>query len=101
MAVLNAATVWFLGVSRSGLDIRQSCEQGNGLRFDEAWNEAHYSESQSFFPLHAKCSATVDLVPAWVNPAVVTLVLLAGACLCVAFCLEARDHRASGAPASL
>ncbi|MGW2836686.1 hypothetical protein ACWCWD_02660 [Streptomyces sp. NPDC001493] len=90
-ALLNAATVWFLGFSRIGLDIRESCEYANGVRFDERWNEAHYGESQNFFPLHAKCSATVDLVPAWVNPAFVVLVLLAGACLCLAVFLGVRS----------
>lgn len=84
MSLLNAATAWLLGISRGGLDIEESCEYRNGVPFDEKWNDAHYMESQKFFPLHAKCSATVDLVPAWVNPTIIALLLLSAVCLCMA-----------------
>lgn len=90
ISLLNAATVWILGFSRSGLDIRESCEYKNGIPFDGKWNEVHYMESQKIFPLHAKCSSTVDLVPAWVNPAIAILALVCAACLCAAIYLELR-----------
>ena len=90
VALLNAATVWLVGFSRAGLDLRESCESRSGVRFDDAWNDVHYAESQRFFPLHAKCSASVDLVPAWINPAVIALVLLFVGCLGAAGWLGVR-----------
>lgn len=90
VAFLNAVTAWVLGLSRNGLDLRESCEQKAGT-FDDAWHDAHDAESQKFFPLHAKCGATVDLVPAWVNPAIVVLLLLSAAGLCAAVGLGVRS----------
>jgi hypothetical protein len=84
VSLLSAAVVWFFGLSRAGLDLRESCEYEHGVRFDEKWNDAHYAESQNFFPLHARCNADVDLVPAWINPTIVALALLSVAFLCMA-----------------
>jgi len=91
ISVLNAVTVWLLGFSRTGLDLKESCEYKNGVPFDDKWNDVHYMESQGVFPLHAKCNATVDLVPAWINPTVIALTLLSVACLCTAIYLEVRN----------
>ncbi|MEV3927958.1 hypothetical protein [Streptomyces sp. NPDC049944] len=89
IAFLNAVTTWFLGLAQPGLDIEESCVSRTGS-FDDTWNAAHYLESQRLFPLHAKCGATVDLVPAWVNPTIVVLLLLSGGCLCAAAFLTVR-----------
>ncbi|MFM9615450.1 hypothetical protein DF268_31170 [Streptomyces sp. V2] len=88
ISLLNAVTVWAVGFSRTGLDIKESCEYKHGVPFDEEWNNEHYMESQKIFPLHAKCNANVDLVPAWINPTIVALALLSIAFLCVAVYLE-------------
>ncbi|MFJ7630529.1 hypothetical protein ACIQZN_28995 [Streptomyces sp. NPDC097595] len=100
MALLNAVTAWLLGASQVGLDLKESCEFRHGVSFDEAWNDVHYAESQKFFPLHSKCSATVDLVPAWVNPAIIALTLLAVGFLCGAVCLRVRDFVQGGGETS-
>ncbi|MEV7087828.1 hypothetical protein AB0O07_18355 [Streptomyces sp. NPDC093085] len=91
VAFLNAVTVWLLGFSRGGLDLRESCER-DGHVFDDVWNGTHYQESQNLFPLHAKCGAAVDLVPAWVNPAIVFLLLLSIGCLYAAVHLTVREN---------
>ncbi|MEU3984153.1 hypothetical protein AB0F77_29445 [Streptomyces sp. NPDC026672] len=39
--------------------------------YDEAYWDAHAEEFGNLFPLHNKCGARFDLVPEWVNPAVV------------------------------
>lgn len=44
-------------------------------------------------PLHDKCNATYDLVPAWVNPALVILPLLAAICLGLAVRLAVVNQR--------
>ncbi|CAM5645998.1 Integral membrane protein OS=Streptomyces fumanus OX=67302 GN=GCM10018772_38650 PE=4 SV=1 [Streptomyces fumanus] len=90
VALLNAATCWFIGLSQAGLDLREACEYDHGVRFDDKWNDAHYAESQQFFPLHARCNADVDLVPAWINPTIIALVLLAAALLGAALFLAVR-----------
>ncbi|EFE75095.1 hypothetical protein K7395_22170 [Streptomyces filamentosus] len=90
IAFLNAATAWILGFSRAGLDLRESCERRSGVPFDQKWHDTHYMESQGLFPLHAKCSASVDLVPSWVNPTVIALSILSAAFLCTAVCLGVR-----------
>ncbi|MER6720463.1 hypothetical protein [Streptomyces halstedii] len=91
VAFLNAATAWVLGLSRAGLDLREACERKAGVPLDDAWNAHHYEQSQKVFPLHARCDATVDLVPAWINPLIVVLLLLTAVCLCTAVCLGARN----------
>jgi hypothetical protein len=90
VSLLNAATFWFIGLSRAGLDLREACEYDHGVPFDDKWNDAHYAESQRLFPLHARCNADVDLVPAWINPTIIALVLLSVALLGTALHLAVR-----------
>ncbi|CAM5513907.1 Integral membrane protein OS=Streptomyces fumanus OX=67302 GN=GCM10018772_38650 PE=4 SV=1 [Streptomyces fumanus] len=71
--------------------MREACEYDHGVRFDDKWNDALYAESQQFFPLHARCNADVDLVPAWINPTIIALVLLAAALLGAALLLAVRS----------
>ncbi|GAB3116034.1 hypothetical protein GCM10027160_24340 [Streptomyces calidiresistens] len=90
VALLNALTVWLIGLSPAGLDLKEACEYWNGVPFDEQWHALHHMESQKWFPLHAKCNANVDLVPAWINPMIIALVVLSIACLCMAIYLGVR-----------
>ncbi|MFI7277918.1 hypothetical protein [Streptomyces sp. NPDC049879] len=91
VTLLNTATLWFVAVAAGGLDLAEACEYGHGVRFDDEWNSAHYRESGRLFPVHARCSADVDLVPSWVNPALVALALLSLACLGAAVALGVRN----------
>jgi hypothetical protein len=59
-------------------------------RYDESYRAAHRREPQRWFPLHDRCGASYDLVPAWVNPALVVLSVLSLGCLGVAGWLVVR-----------
>jgi hypothetical protein len=73
-------------------DPGESCDAA-GQRYDDAYRAAHWREPARWFPLHNRCNAGYDLVPAWVNPAVVVLTLLAAGCLGVAVWLVAARRR--------
>ncbi|MFR9725861.1 hypothetical protein ACL02R_21215 [Streptomyces sp. MS19] len=91
VTLLNTVTLWFVAVAAGGLDLEEACEYRHGVRFDDGWNSAHHRESGRLFPVHARCSADVDLVPSWVNPALVVLALLSLACLGAAVFLGVRN----------
>ncbi|MBB5642313.1 hypothetical protein [Cryobacterium roopkundense] len=76
--VVMVAT-FVVGAAASGLDVVEKCAEA-GQSIDRAYLEEHRREFTRIFPMHSMCSATFDLVPAWVNPvlliaAVLTLVL--------------------------
>ncbi|MFJ4465909.1 hypothetical protein ACIP2X_00160 [Streptomyces sp. NPDC089424] len=48
-----------------------------GETYDRAYRRANFEEYTRWFPLHDRCHAGYDLVPAWVNPVFVTLPVLA------------------------
>ncbi|MFV0134822.1 hypothetical protein ACLGIH_16565 [Streptomyces sp. HMX87] len=92
------AVAYVTGIFSTGLDVEETCEYGHGVRYDDAYRAAHVEESGRWFPLHSKCDASYDLVPAWVNPAIVLFSLLAAAgvlCLVAAAvtALRARTDR--------
>ncbi|WP_157867863.1 hypothetical protein [Streptomyces prasinus] len=64
-------TSWVWGASRESLDIRETCRLTHHEHYDEAYWESHAEDFQRVFPLHNKCNAHYDLVPAWVNPTIV------------------------------
>lgn len=72
-------------VSQGGLDAEETCLHGHGARYDAAYVDAHAAEFRQWFPLHFRCNPEVDLVPSWVNPAIVVFALLTAiGVLCVA-----------------
>ena len=87
LSVLSCAGipfVWIWGVFSSGLDVEETCELFRGQDFDDDYRSEHLRETSRVFPLHNKCNASYDLVPIWVNPALVCLTLLAVGCLITA-----------------
>lgn len=64
-------------------DFRETCELEHG-GWDRAYGQVTY------FPLSRPCNAYQDLVPPYVNPAVV--VLLAATALCVGLAVAARRN---------
>jgi len=66
-------------------DVRETCDLEHG-----GWDRAH--GQVTYFPLSRRCNAQHDLVPAYVNPTVV--VLLVVAVLFAGLAVAARrDHR--------
>ncbi len=97
LCVVAAAVTWFIGAfSGSSLDPEESCHAA-GTTYDEAYRSAHWREPSRLFPLHNKCNAAYDLVPAWVNPALVLLLLAATTCVGVAVWLAVANKR-NGSP---
>ncbi|HEX5740582.1 MAG TPA: hypothetical protein VFY17_03385 [Pilimelia sp.] len=88
---LTAGT-WLWGSFSGGLDMEEACRFQHGQPYDEAYYEAHRADYFRLFPLTRRCHATYDMVPAWVNPAVVGCGLLLATS--AAGVLWARKHQA-------
>jgi hypothetical protein len=80
LSVLALGSVFFVGLAAPGLDVREKCELA-GQTLDMVYREQHSGEPGQFFPLHDKCNADYDLVPGWINPALVFFAVLAAALL--------------------
>lgn len=75
VAFVLAAAVWMYGAFSGGLGTVYTCAT-RGQAWDTEYSRQNRGESGRFFPLHTKCNADYDLVPFWVNPALVSLTLL-------------------------
>lgn len=83
LSVLSATTtgaVYFVGMFSGGHEIDETCAQV-GEAYDPTYRSTHWQEPGRWFPLHNRCHAGFDLVPAWVNPALVLLALVTVACV--------------------
>ncbi|AEW99223.1 hypothetical protein [Streptantibioticus cattleyicolor] len=90
--VLTGVT-WLVGaLSGTSLSREKSCHAA-GADYDRAYQHDHWREASRWFPLHNKCNATYDLVPAWVNPTLVALPVAAVVCAGVAVRLAVADRR--------
>ncbi|WND36368.1 hypothetical protein RI578_19695 [Streptomyces sp. BB1-1-1] len=90
------AVAYLTGILSGGLDVEEACVHGHGVRYDDAYREAHAEEFSRWFPLHSKCNENFDLVPSWVNPAIVFFALLAAIgvlCLAAAVVTALRPRR--------
>lgn len=84
---------WLVGaLAGTATDAESSCHAA-GAAYDRAYRSVHWQEPSQWFPLHNRCNAGYDLVPAWVNPALVGLPLLAVGCLGLAVRLAVVDRR--------
>ncbi|MGW7075486.1 hypothetical protein [Streptomyces sp. NPDC054866] len=83
MVALATAPVSFLGLLISycvgafagALRVDKSCRL-HQEPYDTVYRAQHAEETDRWFPLHNKCNAGFDLVPGWVNPAVVIFAVL-------------------------
>lgn len=71
--------VWFVGAFSGGLDVREACAE-RGVPYDDAYRAEHWREPSRWFPLHNRCNAGDDLVPAFVNPTLVAVAVLLVGC---------------------
>ncbi|MEV5985454.1 hypothetical protein AB0L85_10570 [Streptomyces sp. NPDC052051] len=83
VSLFAGLAAWLWGVFSGGLDVRTLCVQGHHERYDAAYWDSHAEEFRRLFPLHNKCNAHYDLVPTWVNPAMVICAVVAVAALAV------------------
>ncbi|MEU4153554.1 hypothetical protein [Streptomyces sp. NPDC026659] len=94
--LLMATGVTYLSGALAGasLDPEEACH-ADGQTYDAAYRRAHLDAYTRWFPLHDKCNAGYDLVPGWVNPALVTLPVLAVACVAYGVWLGTAGRRTS------
>ncbi|WP_350003993.1 hypothetical protein [Pseudarthrobacter sp. WHRI 8279] len=68
----------FIGIFAGGLDDEESCEISRHQAYDREYRMTHPEHAgRTIFPLSNKCNADYDMVPFWMNPAVVGFALLA------------------------
>ncbi|MEV0303039.1 hypothetical protein [Streptomyces prasinus] len=81
LLLLGSGITYLVGsLAGASLDPEEACHRV-GQTYDQAYLDAHFEEHTRWFPLYNKCHAEYDLVPAWVNPALVALPVLALLCL--------------------
>ncbi|WP_405769106.1 hypothetical protein [Streptomyces sp. NBC_01538] len=71
---------YFIGMFSGGHELDETCASV-GQTVDQRYRDEHWREPGQWFPLHNKCNAGYDLVPVWVNPAVVILASLFVVCV--------------------
>ncbi|MET8115619.1 hypothetical protein [Streptomyces prasinus] len=98
--LLGSGITYLIGsLAGASLDPEEACHRV-GQTYDHAYLDAHFEEHRRWFPLYKKCHAGYDLVPSWVNPALVALPVLALLCLACAVRLAVSRHRAGKKGAS-
>lgn len=66
------AGAWLWGLfSQAGIAKNEDVCRWAGQHYDAAYRDAHQAAARQLFPLSDPCNASYDLVPFWVNPAVV------------------------------
>ncbi|GAA3002318.1 hypothetical protein [Streptomyces fulvorobeus] len=71
--------VWFVGAFSGGFDVREACA-ARGVPYDDAYRTENWREPSQWFPLHNRCDADHDLVPAFVNPSLVAIAVMLVGC---------------------
>ncbi|WCN05395.1 hypothetical protein [Streptomyces sp. M92] len=80
LLLLSAGVTHLVGsLAGASLDPEEACHRA-GETFDRAYRRADFEEYTRWLPLHDKCHAGYDLVPAWVNPVILALLPLALVC---------------------
>ncbi|MEU8792209.1 hypothetical protein [Streptomyces sp. NPDC048643] len=93
LCLVAMLVTWIVGaLAGSSMDAEESCHAA-GTTYDRAYRSVHWQEPSRWFPLHNKCNAGFDLVPVWVNPALVVLPLLAVTFLGLAVRLAVVNQR--------
>ncbi|MEX0168753.1 hypothetical protein [Streptomyces sp. LMG1-1-1.1] len=94
LLLLAATGVTYLVGSLAGasLDPEEACHRA-GETYDALYRSANFEEYTRWYPLHDKCNAGYDLVPAWVNPTLAVLPALAVLCLAYAVRLAVVRRR--------
>lgn len=74
LSLVFAALLWLAGLFSGGLDSQEMCGLRYGQSYDRQYLKAHPEHAgRNLFPLSDKCNADYDMVPGWMNPAIVAL----------------------------
>jgi hypothetical protein len=74
-SIVAVALTFFIGAFAGGHEIDETCAAKHEI-YDEVYRSEHWLEPSQVFPMHNKCNADFDLVPFWVNPALVIFAVL-------------------------
>ena len=67
----------FFGIGIGGLDNEEACRLSHHQEYDQEYRTSHPEHAnKKIFPMSNKCNADYDMVPLWINPAVVGFALL-------------------------
>ncbi|MDN5667469.1 MAG: hypothetical protein L0G87_03630 [Renibacterium salmoninarum] len=80
LSIMALGVIFIRGAISGGWHIRKTC-MAAGEIYDEDYRSQNWQEPTQIFPMHNKCNASYDLVPFWINPALVFFALLALICL--------------------
>jgi hypothetical protein len=80
LSLIALGITFFVGAFASGKDINETCAKAR-QPLDDVYRDAHWLEPGQIFPMHDKCNANYDMVPFWVNPALVVFVVAVAVCL--------------------
>lgn len=83
LVLLALLATAFVGGWAGGKDIDEACAAA-GQVVDQRYRAEHWREPGRLFPMHNRCNADHDLVPGWVNPALVILAVAFVGCLVAA-----------------
>ena len=75
MSAFALGLVFITGISAAGNDLYDTCLAA-GQELDTNYRIQNSHEASQLFPLHNKCNALYDTVPAWINPVLAFLALL-------------------------
>ncbi|MFE6161821.1 hypothetical protein ACFQ7F_23250 [Streptomyces sp. NPDC056486] len=78
VSLLGLLVSYCVGAFSGALRVEKSCRVRQEP-YDAAYQAQHAAETDRWFPLHNKCNAGFDVVPGWVNPAVVIFTVLLAA----------------------
>jgi hypothetical protein len=91
----------FFGIWVGGLDDQESCELSHHQAYDREYRMAHPEHAgRNIFPLSNKCNSDYDMVPFWLNPAVVGFALLSVGAFIVPPLRNRTVGKRSGSPRS-
>lgn len=76
LSSLALGVTFFVGIFASGKDTDETCAKA-GQILDQSYRQQNWQEPSQIFPLHNKCNANYDMVPIWVNPALIIFAALA------------------------
>lgn len=96
VALFVGFAAWVRGLFSGSYDVAEVCSLIHHENFDREYRSAHLAESRALFPLHNKCNAHYDLVPAWVNPTVVVCAVVVLVSVLVLIWYGARRFTTSG-----
>lgn len=86
------------GWAASGKNIYHGCATAHQT-LDRSYLDQHYREFGQLFPMRNKCNADYDLIPGWINPALVVFAVVTVVCLIGAVAATVRliqDFRSFG-----